>query len=255
MVKVKEDMTGWKMWEHGVPDSRLTVIRQIDDYINPTGKHYARYECVCDCGSDKLIKATAAQLRNGQTKSCGCLKTDRIKETKKKYNSYDLSGQYGVCYLDDGSEVLFDLEDYEIIKDFHWYLDTKGYVQSRPPKGECVKHVSMHRLVMGVNRTNPEVEIDHIEHNKLDNRKSKLRKTTKSQNMQNQKTNIKNTSGVKGVSWCKATSKWRAYIQINRKHINLGRFDSFDKAVIARREAEEKYFGEYSYDNSMTKHS
>ena len=39
MVKVKIDMTGWKMWEHGVPESRLTVIKQVNDYVTPQGVH------------------------------------------------------------------------------------------------------------------------------------------------------------------------------------------------------------------------
>ena len=43
MVKVKEDMTGWKMWEHGVPDSRLTVIKQVEDYVTPKGQHHSQW--------------------------------------------------------------------------------------------------------------------------------------------------------------------------------------------------------------------
>ena len=42
MVKVKEDMTGWVMSEHGVSGSRLIVIRQAEDYVSPNGTHYAR---------------------------------------------------------------------------------------------------------------------------------------------------------------------------------------------------------------------
>ena len=60
-----------------------------------------------------------------------------------------------------------------------------------------------------------------------------------------------NTSGIKGVCWNKNYQKWFAYIKINQKSINLGYFINFDDAVKARKEAEEKYFGEYSYDNSM----
>ena len=60
-----------------------------------------------------------------------------------------------------------------------------------------------------------------------------------------------NTSGVTGVSWDKAENKWKAQIGINNKMIHLGRFDNFDEAVKARQEAEQKYFGEYSYDSSQ----
>ena len=55
MVKVKEDMTGWKMWEHGVPDSRLTVIQQADDYIKRDGKHIAQWLCECNCEDHNCV--------------------------------------------------------------------------------------------------------------------------------------------------------------------------------------------------------
>lgn len=43
MVKVKEDMTGWNMSEHGFPNSRITVLEQAEDYVSPKGLHYARW--------------------------------------------------------------------------------------------------------------------------------------------------------------------------------------------------------------------
>ena len=51
MVNVKIDMTGWVMSEHGVPDSRLTVLKQAEDFIQPNGKHRAMWECKCSCGN------------------------------------------------------------------------------------------------------------------------------------------------------------------------------------------------------------
>ena len=62
---------------------------------------------------------------------------------------------------------------------------------------------------------------------------------------------IDNTSGVKGVHWRKDTNKWTATIWVNKKCISLGCFDSFNDAVIARKKAEEEYFGEFSYDASQ----
>jgi hypothetical protein len=60
-----------------------------------------------------------------------------------------------------------------------------------------------------------------------------------------------NTSGISGVNWDKNLQKWRARITVNYKRINLGVYANFEDAKIARLKAEEKYFGEYSYDNSM----
>lgn len=55
-----------------------------------------------------------------------------------------------------------------------------------------------------------------------------------------------NTSGIKGVSYDSFYQKWNASIRINYKNKNLGYFDSIENAIKARREAEKKYFGEYS---------
>ena len=49
MVKVKEDMTGWIMSEHGVPDSKIKVIKQTEDYIKKNGQHVAQWLCECMC--------------------------------------------------------------------------------------------------------------------------------------------------------------------------------------------------------------
>ena len=61
-----------------------------------------------------------------------------------------------------------------------------------------------------------------------------------------------NASGATGVYWHKQSSKWVAFIQNNRKHIHLGSFENFEDAVKARKDGEEKYFGEFSYDNSQS---
>lgn len=62
----------------------------------------------------------------------------------------------------------------------------------------------------------------------------------------------RNTSGVTGVGWVKSKQQWRARITVEYKEIHLGYFDKFEDAAKARKDAEEKYFGEFSYDNSMS---
>ena len=78
MVKTKEDLTGWIMSEHGIPDSKLIVICQADDYVSKTGKHYAMWSCKCNCGSDKIITLQAFKIKNGVIKSCGCKHKENI---------------------------------------------------------------------------------------------------------------------------------------------------------------------------------
>jgi hypothetical protein len=93
--------------------------------------------------------------------------------------------------------------------------------------------------------------IDHINHKKYDNRKNNLRLVNKSQNAMNQSMSSANTSGITGVGWHKTKGKWRAYIKINYKQKELGYYNSFEEAKQARIQAENEYFGEYSYKNSV----
>lgn len=160
----------------------------------------------------------------------------------KKYNRYDLSGECGIGYTFKNEEFYFDLDDYEKIKEDCWHIDANGYVVNGQRK-------RFHRIVMRLNDS--KIPIDHINHQKIDNRKTNLRIVNKSQNAMNQSMSSANTSGVTGVSWHKAKGKWRAYIKVNYKQKDLGYYDSFEDAKQARLQAENERFGEYSYKNSM----
>lgn len=87
----------------------------------------------------------------------------------------------------------------------------------------------------------PKGQIDHINHNKSDNRICNLREVSEKDNHKNRPKQVNNTSGCTGVSWYKLTNKWIAHIQVNKKHITLGYFNTFTEAVRARKEAEVKY--------------
>ena len=99
--------------------------------------------------------------------------------------------------------------------------------------------------------TNSNIKVDHIKHNKRDNRKSQLRIVTDSQSNMNRGLASNNTSGITGVRFTGQNNKWQAYIGVNGELIHLGYFDDKLKAIEARNIAEEKYFGEYSYYNSI----
>ena len=170
-----------------------------------------------------------------------------FKELSYKRNEYDLSGEYGIGYTCNG-EFYFDLEDFDKIKNYCWYINWYGYVTTIDR--EVNKRIQMHRIIMDV--VDPNIEVDHKNgsNTKNDNRKYNLRVATRSQNGMNKEKMSTNTSGVTGVGWHKGKSKWRAYIKKNGKWIDLGYYDNFDDAVIARKDAEKIYFGQWSYDES-----
>ena len=224
------DLTGQKF-------GKLTVIKRVED----DSEAHIKWLCECECGN--FITTRGTSLRSGITKSCGCLVGDKIRELnklKKKYNKYDLSGDYGIGYSSNTNEPFyFDLEDYDKIKNYYWYSNHDGYMCSSENKKEII----MHRLIIDEN--DPEMQVDHFNRNKKDNRKENLKSVTPQHNNWNRGINQNNKSGVTGVRWNKEAQKWIAYIM--RKH--LGTFNSFEDAVKARKRAEQKYFGEYSYNN------
>ena len=95
-----------------------------------------------------------------------------------------------------------------------------------------------HRLAWLILTGNfPDDQIDHIDGNGLNNRSVNLRAVSRAENCKNVRKHARNTSGVTGVYWDKAGSKWYASIKINGKQKRLGYFD-FDEAVAVRKEAE-----------------
>lgn len=102
-----------------------------------------------------------------------------------------------------------------------------------------------------MNVTDPKIQINHIYHNRTDNRKSQLRIVTSSQNQMNREKNKNNTSGVTGVYWHSKHKKWESIIGIDGKNKYLGLFDDYNQAVITRKLAEEQYFEDYKYKSSF----
>ena len=88
---------------------------------------------------------------------------------------------------------------------------------------------------------NQKQDIDHIDHDRTNNRIENLRAVGRETNCRNASLSQRNTSGHAGVVWCRRTRKWQAQIAPNRRCIHLGRFVSFDDAVAARKAAEARY--------------
>jgi len=130
--------------------------------------------------------------------------------------------------------ALVSTEDAWIDK-YNWSLATIGYVQARV-NGQ---YVLMHQLLLGKKAGK---EIDHINIDRLDNRRSNLRHVTHNQNMYNLPIAQNNTSGVRGVSKDKRRNKWYAQIQKSGKHIFLGYFKTIEEAQGARLRAEQTLF-------------
>ena len=152
-----------------------------------------------------------------------------------------------IGYTEEKEFFIFSKEDYELIKNYYWRFNKQGYLFTKK-NGKIIK---FHRFILNIE--NKDIFVDHINHKLNDNRRCNLRISDCSKNQMNKVLLNTNSSGVTGVGYRKSYGTWRARITVNKKNIYLGDFDKFEDAVKARKQAEEKYFGEHSYDNSLKK--
>lgn len=229
------------------------IIDVYDDYIEPkSGWHKKRYLCQCSCEGKTIKPVLYNSLKNGKSTNCGCVRKSKLanknKLLKKKYNDYNLLGDYGIGYTSKGEEFYFDLEDYDKIKDYCWYIDKRGYVVTNVNNK---KFISLHALVLNRVDANDNFEIDHIYGNQSrnDSRKFNLRVCTHSDNMKNRWLQSNNKTGVPGVYFDNNIGKYKAYITVDKKQIYLGLFDDLDSAKVQREIFEIQYFKDYRYKN------
>jgi hypothetical protein len=158
---------------------------------------------------------------------CGC---KNCVDCKDKYAAEDMN--YGFCPdcfgnsrsipLTQGKFTIVDVVDYDFLMQWKWYCINVGYAAratSRPRKV-----ILMHRVI---NNTPNNLLTDHINGNKLDNRRCNLRNCTSTQNVKNRgKTKFNRTSNYKGVQWRTHANKWCATIMDNYKSLYLGYFNT-----------------------------
>lgn len=135
------------------------------------------------------------------------------------------------CLLTKGQVAFYDLEDAEKIEKFTW--NARWDSESKTFYAESGSVGFMHRFIMGLKRGDKR-QVDHINHNGLDNRKENLRVVTNKQNAQNRK-------DVKGYTWHKAYELYEAKIKVDGKTISLGSFKLESDARQAYLDARTKY--------------
>ena len=153
----------------GTRFGRLTVIVRLD---NPKSV----YRCKCDCG--KVKDVTKNNLIHGRTTSCGCRHREIVSNMFSKQNEFTFVDDYVVGKTSNtGKEFYIDRSDYEKVKGYCWYETKNGYIAT---KGQIT--TTLHRFLM-----NPpdDMVVDHINHNRKDNRRQNLRVCTIKQNSQN----------------------------------------------------------------------
>lgn len=169
----------------------------------------SKWKCKCDCGNETIV--FAANLERKHTKSCGCLKGEGLigKKVGKMTILKQIDKEHFLCRCDCGNEEIR-------VKTALYRGDRKCF--------ECAKKVR-HEA-----RENSEImKADYVNGTQL----SLIGKKTKA-----------NKSGHVGVNWDKSRGKWQASIRYQGKKYNIGRFESIQDAIDARKNAELELLGE-----------
>lgn len=153
----------------------------------------------------------------------------------------ELYDKYGIV----SGYAIIDIEDIPLVSGLRWYLiNTRGYVSGYVDG----KPLALHRFLLD---TPKGLVTDHINHDKLDNRRSNLRICTQSQNLQNQRKQKHCSSKYKGVTFSKHANKWHVTIKHKYKLNHIGYYTSERNAAAAYNKAAKMYFGEYAYLNKL----
>jgi HNH endonuclease len=197
------------------------IVKQT---INSIRKHIGAYSNL----NDAIIALEKVKLQ----------KQENIKE--KLYNTPILYNQNGDCIFKINEfDILIDEELYYDIIQYKWHVNIHGYIIANINK----KDIRLHRYIMNYSGDD---FIDHINGNRLDNRKSNLRIATPQQNSRNTSSRKNSTSQYIGVNFDKSRNKFLARINIDNTSINLGRFDNEIDAAKSRDIASKEHFGEFA---------
>lgn len=185
------------------------------------------------------------------------------KGSRKGFNNYKIEGNTAILYFEkrngDIHEILVDADEIPRLKEIDYLWNThykpctktyysaytlyKGIIDGKP----SYESIYLARFIMNV--TDPNITVDHWNHDTLDNRKENLRITVKGPNDKHRSgKNSNNKSGYRNVCWDKKSNKWMIQLQIEGKNTVLKRFpkDQLDEAGAYAKKMREKYYGEFA---------
>lgn len=152
---------------------------------------------------------------------------------------------------------LIDEADYEFFSQWKWQITRTGYAvrnarKSETGSGYITWPIWMHKQILGASKKQT---VDHINLDKLDNRRSNLRIATFQQNMHNRPKHKDGKNKYKGVWWNKHNKNYNAFITLNRKRQHLGCFVTAEEAAMTYNEKAKELYGEFAYLNLIEEDS
>jgi hypothetical protein len=214
-TKVKNPLDGKKF-------SRLTVLSRADDRITPNGSKRVIYTCRCDCGS--MCEVESSSLKDGKSKSCGCLRDERVRESNTRHGYSRRNSDISLYHVWRGMiRRCTDKKDLSysgyggrgitVCKEWLEIDSFMGWAKSNYKKG---------------------LQIDRIDNDKGYSPEN-CRFVTPLVNVGNQRLlRSDNNSEYRGVSYRKDRGKWESYVNREGKRKRLGLFINKEDAAKAR---------------------
>lgn len=162
-------------------------------------------------------------------------------------NEYQFSENKKVCniFFIDGTSFIIDSSDFQLVSKFTWFKSKRGYpvahFSRKSPQGH--KTFPLHRYLFDFPQSST---IDHIDRNKMNNRRSNLRFCSQHQNSFNQSLRKTNSTGYIGVSENKTTGRFEAYIHFSGKKKYLGLYSTAEEAAVVRDKEAIRLFGKFA---------
>lgn len=154
-----------------------------------------------------------------------------------------------IIKLVNGGETIIEERDYEKVAQYRWFQSSHGYAHRQGWEGKKHWQIFLHRVI---NDTPDRLFTDHINGNKLDNRRSNLRTVNKAQNSTNRPKIDRRvlTCKFKGVSWHRSTRLWRARIK-DGSHEKTTYHKTEQQAALDYNRMAVERFGEYASINKL----
>lgn len=216
-------------FEIGDKFGRLTVLEKFESYVSPSGKKQGRWLCLCDCGNEVAI--ITSNLSRGTSTSCGCFAKENTSRIKRKHGgTLDRSKGYRAWTKMINRCTNPNSKDYPewggrgITISEEWRHSFENFIRDM---GERPSGFLLDRIDVNGNYCKENCRWADPSLSRFNTRKSKV-----------------NTSGRTGVNHIKSSGNWQVRITLNGVTTSLGTFQSFEKALEVREEAELEYFGE-----------
>lgn len=200
---------------------KLNIMEELDSYYAESGIRTRKFLCKCECGNTKVAPLYYLKAENPCCDKC----SRKVASTKsRKYNTYETDGEVTKVIDERGNFALIDTEDLEKVKPYYFYKGSGDYYVANKMIDKKKITYFLHRFITDCPKG---LVVDHLNHNRADNRKVNLKVCTLQDNRKNMP--------VIGVVLLEHTDKWTASVKEGDSIKYLGVYDTFDEAVEAFR--------------------